>query len=99
MTTAIGIDLGTSYTCAGFMKQGNFQIIELSSARKTLNYVAFKKNGREIGENLKAKIRMNYKHTVFDSKGNLFYIFNISIVKFISNFKLNLPFSIYWLNV
>ena len=71
--TAIGIDLGTSYTCAGFMKQGNFQIIELASSRKTLNYVAFKKNGREIGDNLKLKIRMNYKHTVFDSKGILFF--------------------------
>ncbi len=62
MKTSIGIDLGTSYTCAGFMKQGNFQIIELASSRKTLNYVAFKKNGREIGENLKLKIRMNYKN-------------------------------------
>jgi len=71
--TAIGIDLGTSYTCAGFMRQGNFQIIELASSRKTLNYVAFKKNGREIGDNLKLKIRMNYKHTVFDSKGILFF--------------------------
>ena len=55
MITSIGIDLGTSYTCAGFMKQGNFQIIELASSRKTLNYVAFKNNGREIGENLKLK--------------------------------------------
>lgn len=73
MLTSIGIDLGTSYTCAGFMKQGNFQIVELASARKILNYVAFKKNGREIGDNLKLKIRMNYKHTVFDSKGILLF--------------------------
>jgi heat shock protein 5 len=72
MKTSIGIDLGTSYTCAGFMKKGNFQIIELASSRKTLNYVAFKNNGREIGENLKLKIRMNYKNIVFDSKGILF---------------------------
>ncbi len=72
MTTSIGIDLGTSYTCAGFMKKSNFQIIERASSRETLNYVAFKNNGREIGENLKLKIRMNYKNIVFDSKGILF---------------------------
>jgi molecular chaperone DnaK (HSP70) len=81
MKTSIGIDLGTSFTCAGFMKQGNFQIIELASSRKTLNYVEFKNNGRDIGENLKLKIRMNYKNIAFDSKGSYFISFLLLIYK------------------
>ena len=50
MITAIGIDLGTCYTSTGFMNGNSFQIIENSSERQTLNYVAFNQNGREIGE-------------------------------------------------
>ena len=67
---AIGIDLGTCYTKAGVFTENpnEFQVIEISSKRDILNYVAFKPSGRETGENVKAKIRMNYNKMLFDSK-------------------------------
>lgn len=67
---AIGIDLGTCFTKAGIFKdkRKGLQVIETSSKREILNYVAFKANDRELGENLKTKIRMNYNKLAFDSK-------------------------------
>lgn len=69
--SVIGIDLGTCYTRAGIINtnSGVFQMIESSSERQTLNYVAIKQNGREVGDNLRAKMRSVYKKVIFDSKG------------------------------
>ena len=72
--SVIGIDLGTCYTKAGVLNSDNFQMIDNSSERQTLNYVAIKPTGGEMGENLKTKVRMNFKKTIFDSKGKCYLI-------------------------
>ena len=64
----IGIDLGTCFTRAGVLNADKFQMIENSSERQTLNYVAINPTAREIGESLRMKIRMNFKKVFFDSK-------------------------------
>jgi molecular chaperone DnaK (HSP70) len=67
--SVIGIDLGTCFTRVGVFNSGSFQIIENSSERQTLNYVVIKPKSREMGEIFRAKIRTNFKKTIFDSKG------------------------------
>ena len=62
--------MGTCFTRAAVINFENFHMIDNSSERQTLNYVAIKQNGREIGDNLRTKIRMTFKKTVFDSKSN-----------------------------
>lgn len=75
--SAIGIDLGTCYTRAGVLNSDNFQMIDNSSERQTRNYLAIKPTGREMGENLRTKIRINFKKTIFDSKGKYYLITTI----------------------
>lgn len=69
----IGIDLGTCFTRAGVFNNGTFQMIENSSERQTLNYIAIKPNSREMGETFRTKIGTNYKKIIFDSKGFYFH--------------------------
>jgi len=88
--SVIGIDLGTCYTKVGVFNSENFQIIENSSERQTLNYVAIKPNGREIGENLRAKIRMNFKKTILDSKGIYKFYFKLRDKNILNIFISNL---------
>ncbi|KAF5463434.1 hypothetical protein F2P56_019349 [Juglans regia] len=66
---AIGIDLGTCYSCAAVWKQNRVEIIpnELGN-RKTPSYVAFNETHRLIGNGAMDQAAMNHSNTVFDAK-------------------------------
>eukprot|EP00833_Pecoramyces_ruminatium_P013900 jgi/Orpsp1_1/1187932/evm.model.d7180000061247.1 len=68
-TCAIGIDLGTSYSCVGIWEKNHVEILENNLGnRKTPSYIAFNNNEWIVGETALNKIGMNPKYTIFGIK-------------------------------
>ena len=66
---AIGIDLGTTYSCVGVWQNDRVEIIANDQGNRTLpSYVAFTDTERLVGEPAKSQAGSNPKGTVFDAK-------------------------------
>ena len=89
---AIGIDLGTTYSCVGWWKDNRCEIIANDQGNRTTpSYVAFTESERLIGDGAKNQCSMNPSNTVFDAKRLIGRKFNDTTVQ--SDMK-HFPFSV-----
>lgn len=69
MPRAIGIDLGTTYSCVGVWQNDHVEIIANDQGNRTMpSYVSFTTEERLIGEAAKSNAASNPTNTVFDAK-------------------------------
>ncbi|TKC38849.1 hypothetical protein EI555_020155 [Monodon monoceros] len=66
---AIGIDLGTTYSCVGMFQQGRVEILaDDQGNRTTPSYLTFTDTERRVGDAAKTQADLNPHNTVFHAK-------------------------------
>lgn len=79
MAPAIGIDLGTVYSCVGVYQNGNVEVLANDlGLRITPSVVAFTDSVVLVGDSAKNQSASNYANTVF---GNYYFHVNLNEIK------------------
>lgn len=82
-TIAVGIDLGTTYSCVAVFKNDRVEIIpDFQTGERTIpSYVAFTTDERLIGSSAKNQATLNPKNTIYDAKRLIGRKYNDNVVQ------------------